>query len=217
MDAMKLDPKVSGLGAASGDMLNAWAKAWETTVTGRVLPAMELMNPANWGQGGQNVADALENVLGTPQWSDFLSLDSETMKSFAPTVELAQIGQQYAAAVTRISTAICGKFQQRLAATGLKLDGSGEALDLWNDIVDETLMEFNRSETFGDMQRRFLRSLMAHRLERRRMVGRLAEHFDLPTREEMDELSRRVHDLERELRRLRRAFEAPPPSKRSNK
>ena len=105
-----------------------------------------------------------------------VSLDSETLKSFAPAVELAQVGQQYAAAITHVSTEICRKFQQRLAAKGLKLDGSGEALDLWNTTVDETLMAFNRSETFGDLQRRFLRSLMAYHLEQRWLVGRIAEH-----------------------------------------
>jgi hypothetical protein len=209
LDPFKVDTKLSDLGAASAEMMNAWTKAWQAAMTGRALPAMEMMNPAAWGENGRNFAEALESVLGTPQWSDFMSLDSETLKSFAPAVELLQVGQQYVAAVTRVSAEICGKFQQRLAARGLKLDGSGEALDLWNDTVDETLMTFNRSETFAELQRRFLRALMAYRLEQRWLAGRVAEHYHLPTREEIDELARRVHDLERETRRLRRALQAP--------
>ena len=70
LNALKLDPKVSDLGAASSQMMSAWTKAWQATVTGRVLPAMELINPAKWGEEGRNIADALESVLGTPQWSD---------------------------------------------------------------------------------------------------------------------------------------------------
>lgn len=207
LDPFKLDPKVSDLSAATGQMMSAWTKAWQAALTGRALPAMELLNPAAWGQDGRNVADALESVLGTPQWSDALSLDGETLRSFAPAVELLQLGQQYAAAVTRLSAETCRKFQTRLSEKGLRLDGSGEALDLWNDTVDETLMEFNRSETFADLQRHFVRAMMAFRLEERWLVGRVAEHYHLPTREEVDELARRVHDLERENRRLRRAVE----------
>jgi poly(hydroxyalkanoate) synthase III subunit E len=215
LDPFKVDPKLSDLGAASSQMMGAWTKAWQAALTGRALPAMELLNPAAWGPDGRNVADALESVLGTPQWSDLVSLDSETLKSFAPAVELLQIGQLYAAEVTRVSAEICRKFQSRLAAKGLKLDGSGEALDLWNDTVDATLMAFNRSETFADLQRRFVRAMMAYRLEQRWLAGRLAEQVQLPTREEVDELARRVHDIERENRRLRRAMQAAKAPDRS--
>lgn len=208
LDAMKPAAGVPDLGAASGQMMSAWTKAWQAALTGRAFPAMELLNPAAWGADGRGVADALESVLGTPQWSDAFSLDGETLKSFAPAVELVQVGQQYAAAVTRVSAEICTKFQQRLAAKNMKIDGSGAALDLWNEIVDETLMAFNRSETFGDLQRRFVRAMMAFRLEQRWLAGRIADHYHLPTREEIDELARRVHALERENRRLRRAVAA---------
>lgn len=212
LDTFKVDSKVSDLGAASGQMMSAWTKAWQAALTERAFPAMELLNPGAWGGDGRNVAEALESVLGTPQWSDFVSLDSETLKTFAPAVELLQLGQQYAGAVTRVSAEICGNFQKRLAAKGLKLDGSGEALDLWNETVDETLMAFNRSETFADLQRRFVRAMLAFRLEQRWLVGRMAEQYHLPTREEVDELARRVHALERENRRLRRAVESAKPA-----
>lgn len=213
-DLFPLDPKVSELGVSSGEMMGAWTKAWQAAFSGRALPAMALLNPAAWGLDGRNVADALEGVLGTPQWSDFASLDSETLKSFAPAVELVQIGQQYAAAVTRVCAEICRAYQKSVATKGMKLDGSGEALDLWNEAVDETLMAFNRSETFAELQRRFLRAMMAFRLEERWFVTRIAEHYQLPTRQEVDEIARRVHDLERENRQLRRAIKATAPVRR---
>jgi hypothetical protein len=207
LDPLNLEPRFAELAAASNKMMGAWAEAWTATLTGRALPAMNLFNPATWMKEGGGV-EALEAWLGTPQWSDMMSLDGRTLKRFAPAMELAQLGQQYAAAVTRVCTDICVTFQQRLAESGMKMDGSGEALDLWNQTVDETLLAFNRSETFADLQRRFLRALMAYRLEQRWLAGRLAAHYDLPTREEVDELARRVHDLERENRALRRAVEA---------
>lgn len=208
LDAFRPDPKLSALGAASGQVMEAWAKAWQAALTGRMLPAMGLMNPLAWAEQGRDAAEVLEDIFGMPQWSDAPSLDSETLKGVAPAVELMQVGQSYAAATAQVCLDICTTFQKRLAEDGLKLDGSGEALDLWNNIVDERLTAFNRSDSFADLQRRFLRALMAYQLQQRRMAGRLAEHFHLPTREEADELGRRIHDLEREVRRLRRAL--PP-------
>lgn len=205
LDQLKPDPQLADLGAASGQMMEAWTKAWQAALTSRAMPAMQLMNPASWGEDGGKVVEALESILGTPQWSDLVSLNNDTLKSFAPAVELMKVGQEYAAAVSRVSAELCTRFQQKLSAGGIRPDGSGEALDLWNDTVDETLMAFNRSETFADLQRRFVRALMAYHLERRWLAGKVAAHYDLPTREEVDELARRVHDLERENRRLRRA------------
>lgn len=207
MDALGPRAKAPELGAAANEMLGAWTDAWQSMLKGRVLPAMELMNPMVWAEGDRLV-DALERAFGTPQWSDLPSLDTVTLQRFAPAVELAQVSQLYASAMAQLSFDICATFQARTTGKGLRLDGSGEALDLWNATVDEKLIEFNRSETFATLQRRFLRSLMAWRLEQRWLGSRVAEHFQLPTRDEVDELARRIHDLERENRKLRRSLAA---------
>lgn len=214
-DAFKPDPKMAELGAASGQVMNAWATAWQAALSERMIPAMGLMNPLAWGEQGRDVLQALEEIFGTPQWSDAPSLDRETLKGLAPAAELMQIGQSYAAATARVCLDICTTFQSCLAEKGLRLDGSGEALDLWNNVVDERLTAFNRSDDFADLQRRFLRALMGYQLQQRRLAGRVAEHFHLPTREEADELGRRIHDLEREVRRLRRGLPAATSPDRS--
>lgn len=214
-DPFKLEPRLADLTALSGKMMGAWVEAWKATMTGRALPAMNLLNPATWMQDGTAAADAMEAWLGTPQWSDMMSFDTRTLKRFAPALELTGLAQQYAATMTRLCTETCRAFQERATAAGVTLDGSGVALDLWNQTVDETLMAFNRSDAFADLQRRFLRALMALKLEQRFVAGRVAAHYDLPTREEVDELARRVHDLERETRSLRRRLakaEAAPPA-----
>lgn len=208
-DSSFIDPGLGELGAATAKMMGAWTKAWQTVLTERAVPAMGLLNPSVWkNEGGVSAAETLETWLGTPQWSDLLSFDSETLKSFTPAVELIQVAQDYALATTRMSAEVCRVFQQRLASSDRKLDGAGEALELWNNIVDETMMTFNRSESFADLQRRFVRALMAYRLEQRRVVARLLEHYDIPTRDEVDEVTRRVHALERDNRALRRALAA---------
>jgi hypothetical protein len=81
--------------------------------------------------------------------------------------------------------------------------------------VDETLMRFNRSEAFADLQRRFIRAAMRYRYEQRRILERAAELYDLPTRSEVDALARRLHAFERENRALKRRLEADARPRRS--
>ena len=208
-DPFGLNPALGELGQASGAMMEAWAKAWQANLAGRTIPAMGFFNPDTWARGdGSTLAEAFEGWLGTPQWSDLLSLDSDTLKALAPTAELSQLGRDYAAATAQVALEICRKFQARVAGSGQGADAAGDALDIWNEVLDESLMAFNRSDAFADLQRRFVRALMACRTETRRVVERMAEQVDLPTRSEVDEISRRVHALERETRRLKRTVAA---------
>jgi polyhydroxyalkanoate synthase subunit PhaE len=54
---------------------------------------------------------------------------------------------------------------------------------------------------------------MRYRLEQRRLAEKVCEVYDLPTRSEVDELHRKLHDLQREVRRLRRAAARAPEAK----
>ena len=56
-------------------------------------------------------------------------------------------------------------------------------------------------------QRRLLEAFLSSRTRERELVELLANAFDLPTRTEIDDAHRSVHDLKREVRALRRELE----------
>jgi Poly(R)-hydroxyalkanoic acid synthase subunit (PHA_synth_III_E) len=208
-DPFGTSQQLGALAAASIDMVAAWSKAWQAVVEQRGEPALRAMlDPAAWATDGEHDPEAvLERWLGVPRFADLL-VDPEALKRGLPAVELAQVASAYAQAALRVWSEVAQRFQQQLAAAETGPEGPGEALDLWNASVDETLMRFHRSEPFADLQRRFLRAAMRYRQEQRRIVERAAELYDLPTRSEIDALARRVHALERENRALKRRVEA---------
>jgi polyhydroxyalkanoate synthesis regulator phasin len=201
--------QMGALAAASVEMVAAWSKAWQAVVEQRGEPILRAMlDPAAWASDGEHDPETvLEGWLGVPRFADLL-VDPDTIKRGMPAIELAQVAGAYAQAALRVWSEVCQRFQQQLATAETRPGGPGEALDLWNAAVDETLMRFNRSEAFADLQRRFLRAAMRYRLEQRRVIERAAELYDLPTRSEVDALARRVHALERENRALKRRVEA---------
>lgn len=204
-DPLGMSQQLGALGAASAEMLLAWSKAWQALFEERGEPALRAMfDPAAWS--GDHDPGALERWLDMPRFADLFLVDPEAFKRGMPAVELAQVASAYAQAAVRVWTEVCQRFQKRLAET--RPEGAGEALDLWNATVDETLMRFNRSEAFADLQRRFVRAAMRYRQEQRRIVERAAELYDLPTRSEVDALAERIHALERENRALKRQLEA---------
>jgi hypothetical protein len=116
------------------------------------------------------------------------------------------LAQQYMAVSIPLWITISQNFQGEVAARGH--DGRavrtpGEALDLWNNVVDRSLMEFSRSGDFARLQQNLLRALTKSRLELRKLGEKSSQLLDMPTRSEMTDVYRRMHGMQRELQDLR--------------
>lgn len=208
----------------SAALWSAWSGAMGSVLTHRGAPAAEavmtkIADPATWAAGSTPLMTELNEILGLPRFADLPGLEDKTMPSAAPAMELAAAGQKYLMVAAPVWAQACQRFQTEATehrAQGDDLDSAAAALDLWNTVLDRTLMEFNRSEEFGKAQQRFLTAAMHHRQQLRRLAEQTAESVDLPTRTEMNDVYRRLHDLQREVHSLRRdlrAATARPPAK----
>jgi hypothetical protein len=195
---------------------SAWADTWQSMLQKRGGPAAEAMlktlyNPAAWSDGVAPLVDELQDVLALPHFADLPRLDASALPSPGPMVELMLVAQQYLAAAAPVWVQACQRFQAEVAerrGQGEKLDSAGAAMDLWNNVLDRTLMEFNRSSDFAKVQQRFLHAAMRQRREVRKTFERAAKAVDLPTRTEMNDVYQRLHDLVREVHSLRREVRA---------
>jgi Poly(R)-hydroxyalkanoic acid synthase subunit (PHA_synth_III_E) len=210
-------------GAAWGtslDIWSAWADTWQSMLQKRGGPAAEAMqkalfNPGAWSEGVAPLMDELQDVFALPHFADLPRLDGSALPSPGPLVELMMVAQQYLLTAAPVWVQACQRFQAEVAErrqAGEKLDSSGEAMDLWNNVLDRTLMEFNRSEDFAKVQQRFLHAAMRQRREVRKTAERAAKAVDLPTRTEMTDVYQRLHDLTREVHGLRRELRALRPT-----
>ena len=191
----------------------AWFDAWRAMMENRGAPATAtllggLMTPGAWPGGDSSpLAEDLREILALPRFADLPGLDGDALPSFAPAMELMSLAQQYLTVAAPVWLQAGERFQSEVAErrrNGERLDSAGEALDLWNNVLDRTLMEFNRSSEFAELQQRFLRAAMRQRLETRKVVERAAKAVDMPSRAEIDDVYRRLHDLLREVHGLRR-------------
>ncbi len=185
-------------GAAWGTSLDiwaAWADTWQLMLQKRGGPAAEAMqkalfNPGAWSEGVAPLMDELQDVFALPHFADLPRLDASALPSPGPLVELMVVAQQYLAAAAPVWVQACQRFQAEVAERrqqGEKLDSSRETMDLWNNVLDRTLMEFNRSEDFAKVQQRFLHAAMRQRREVQKTAERAAKAVDLPTRTEMND------------------------------
>ena len=209
------------------DIWSAWADTWQSMLQKRGGPAAEAMlktmlNPTAWPDGVAPLMDELQDVFALPHFADLPRLDASSLPSPGPMVELMLVAQQYLSAAAPVWVQACQRFQAEVAerrGQGEKLDSAGAAMDLWNNVLDRTLMEFNRSADFAKVQQRFLHAAMRQRREVRKTFEQAAKAVDLPTRTEMNDVYQRLHDLVREVHSLRREVralkEAQPAAKAS--
>lgn len=80
-----------------------------------------------------------------------------------------------------------------------------EGLDLWLEITNDQMLKAQDRELFLASQQRMLQAVTDYRLSAQAFAEEMCELLQIPTRREVDELARTVHELRREVRRLERA------------
>jgi hypothetical protein len=203
------------LSAASVDVVSAWTEAWGAILGNRGTSVGQAMMksvaaPTPWPTALVPILDEIRSALKIPTFSDLPGRDLFTLPSPAPLLGLIQVAQEYA----QISVPIWIRAMDRFIAeakkrhdAGGKADG-GELMDVWNNVLDLTMMEFNRSGEFAKAQQMLLHAAAAQRRELGGAVERLAKAVDMPTRTEMTDVYRRLHELNREVYALRRELRA---------
>jgi class III poly(R)-hydroxyalkanoic acid synthase PhaE subunit len=94
----------------------------------------------------------------------------------------------------------------KLAEKGEKLTSARELMRTWYSIADRTLMlKFNTKE-FLRVQDKLTDTLMNHKKAQRDALEIVYNAMEIPTRSEIDEAYRDIHELKREVRALRRAL-----------
>lgn len=94
------------------------------------------------------------------------------------------------------------------ADEGKPLKGVRELVRTWFRIADKTLMHTFSSPQFIAAQNEVAAASMDYKVRQRELLSMVYEALEIPTRGELDDLYRSLHELKREVRGLRRAQRA---------
>jgi hypothetical protein len=204
------------LGSASADVWSAWADTWSGVLATRGAPVGEVMlktiaDPTAWPTALVPILDEIRAAIKLPTFADLPGVEMFQLPSPVPLIGLLQVAQNYAAISLPIWIKACERF---LAEVKERQDApsAGDVMDVWNNVLDRTLMEFNRSGEFAQAQQQLLHAAAQHRRELSGAFERVAKAVNMPTRAEMTDVYRRLHDLTREVHALRqeiRSIRAP--------
>lgn len=196
---------------AMGEMWRSWMAmaAPPATVARPTGPSglADFLNPMAMALfGGTQVGDALKNMTEGPRLADAGEAEHRVARLTERWIEVQTASRAYegviAAAWITANQNFAGKLQERFnAGDSMQPD---DALKLWLETANTTLLETQRSPSFLEAQRQLLRCGMEFLLAQREVVESLVEPAGLPTRTEIDEVHRSIHELKRRLRKLER-------------
>ncbi len=106
-------------------------------------------------------------------------------------------------AVERLMEALAGKAEKGEQITSLR-----ELMKLWFQIADKTLTEEFTSSDFVVVQDEMTDAMMSFKLRQRELVEMFLTQMDMPTRTEVDDAFRTIHDLKKQVRQLKKQMKA---------
>ena len=157
---------------------------------------------------GGAVSDALRRMAEGPHLADVGASERLMTRVMELWLSVQKSARHYESVVAGAWAQANTRFAERLAqryGTGTDIPDAKESLKLWLDTANQVLLETHRSEKFLDAQRQLLRDGMDFMLAEREFVEALVEPAGLPTRTEMDEVHRSIHELKRRVKTLERA------------
>lgn len=93
-----------------------------------------------------------------------------------------------------------------LAKKDKKIHSIREVMQLWFQTADRTLTEKFCTDEFMAIQNEMATAALNYKLRLRDVLAMVYGALDIPTRSEMDDAYRAIHDLKKEVRDLKKRF-----------
>lgn len=206
--------------AAWQSFITSWAPDWDASAmmannqVGDMFTKgrdqfMAMLDPANWTHyAPEQLRQILENIAQGPQFADLATPQVDAAEAWRETLDY----QQASAAMAKVLQEAWGRtyerFSKKFSLEDLQSGDVREALDEWLKTANEELLETQRTQEFMDAQRGMMRSSMEIKARQRDMAEAWSEAYQMPTRTEIDDLTKIVHELRRELRKVKRELTA---------
>jgi class III poly(R)-hydroxyalkanoic acid synthase PhaE subunit len=155
--------------------------------------------------------DTYERTMGrlleSPSVGYRREFDQRLMQSYRAWLEfrrasfdyLAVLGEAWVKTLTEMMVELDSMTKQ-----GKTVDSLVDLFHLWTKVADRVLIETFGQEEYARVQGRLLNAAMNYRLEERQTADVFLKMSHLPSRTEVDEVTKEMHQLRRELRELRR-------------
>lgn len=202
--------------AAWQSFIKTWAPKWDASaMMSDMQPAdmfskgrdqfMAMLDPANWTRyAPEQLRTILESIAEGPKFADLATPHIDAAEAWRETLDYQQATSDMAKVLQEAWGRTYEVYTEKYSLDDLQSGNVQEALDAWLAAANAELLETQRSQRFMDAQRRMMRASVEIKARQRDVAEAWSETYQIPTRTEVDDLTKIVHELRREVRKLKR-------------
>ncbi len=154
--------------------------------------------------GSDEVNQAIQRLVEGPEFADIGTLERQILKATKEWFQLREASIEYRAITAAAWSRAFETFSKEVATDpDAASRGMRETTDRWLTVANDELIRTQRTDEFLSSQRKLLRAGVDYRLKERELVEVWCETHSIPTRTEIDDLHRTVHDLRAQVRKLK--------------
>ncbi|MDS4053422.1 poly(R)-hydroxyalkanoic acid synthase subunit PhaE [Accumulibacter sp.] len=214
-----------GMGAHLGSLGNTMAKDLPNAVGPWMSFLIEAASAGHMGEamlGGtaglsrllamESDASALAGVGEIPHFGVSREKNAKMMRLVDAAVDLRKSSLKFHTAFAEaLAKAVEATVEElgKVAAKGEKITAVRDLMRLWYRTADASLLVTFNSQEFLDVQNEFTKAQQDFKLKQRALVEDVLRNLDIPTRSEIDQAYKVIHDMKMEIRALKREL-APP-------
>lgn len=202
-ETLGVPPDWSSLWQSMAESSNRVMEAW----SGSLGPFM-MSRVAEKATGEVNdLSAAIERMAQGPQLADIWDFDRKLALAFAAWVDMRTHLASYNAVASVPWSEASKRFMEAMSKTkseGSEPPGWREVFAKWAEISNEELIKNQRTDEFLKSQKSLLHAALRYRGRQNDVSDAIATLFDLPTRRDLDEITRQLTELRREVRALKR-------------
>lgn len=160
---------------------------------------------------GQWPRPAISGLAEMPRVGVARETNAKVMRASDAMVELRKAALKYESAMAKAVAKAVEKFMEHLAELSQKNEQITSVRDLirqWFRIADKNFTETFSSDEFIAIQNELSSAGMKYRVRQRELMEMVLTAMDIPTRREIDDAYRIIHDLKKEVRGLKKAMRA---------
>ena len=156
--------------------------------------------------GTDEINQAIQRLVEGPEFADIGTIERQLLKATGEWLALREASAAYRGVTAGAWSRAFQTFSKETAKDpSLLQQGFRAVLDRWLGIANDELIRTQRTDEFLKAQRELLAAGVAYRLKERELVEVWCETHSIPTRTEVDDLHRTVHELRRPGARAERA------------
>jgi polyhydroxyalkanoate synthase subunit PhaE len=167
----------------------------------------KIFDPREWLSATGYMDENVRRVAEGPKLADLGQVERKFLVLMNALSEVRAQSARHSMHVLEAWSKAANEFASKLnevLAKGGSLTTRADTVDLWVEIANRHLLEAQRSEPFLETQRKLLRASSDLRLAQQDLGDFYSELLGMPTRSEIDDLSKTLAELKREVRADRR-------------